>query len=164
MSTDPLSPTLRRPRAAAWNLPWSGALVTVLLAGLAAFLGARLGTDQGRPGSVPLGDRVFELIGDEHSITAQQREAISRIGARYAPLREQLRAQSRAANIDVVKKMAEEQRFGPHTEAALAQLQQVMGERLKLSMEYMLEVRGLLTPPQQELFDRRVAEEAAVSR
>lgn len=164
MSIESPSSPPRRPRPDTWRLPWAGALVTVVLAGLAAFLGARLGSDHGRPASVPLGDRVFELIGNKDSITAQQREAISRIGARYAPLREQLRAQSRAANIDVVKKMAEEQRFGPHTEAALAQLQQVMGERLKLSMEYMLEVRGLLTPLQQELFDRRVAEEAAVSR
>jgi nickel and cobalt resistance protein CnrR len=146
------------------TLHWGGAVVTILLAGLAAFFGARLGNDQGRAPRVPLSDRVFELLGEELSITPAQQEAIGRIGDRYAPIRERLRSQSRAVNIELAQLMAEEQQFGPRTEMALERLQAVMGDRLKLSMEYMLEVRALLTPDQRQLFDRRVAAEAAQSR
>ena len=155
---------VQRPLRAGWKLPWRGTLVTIALAGLAAFLGARLGSEQAQNRITPLSERVFELLGNGMELTAQQREAIEGISGRYAPVREKLRLQSRALNVTLSSLMAEEQRFGPKTEETLAQLQLVMGERLKLSMEYMLEVRELLTPPQRALFDRRVAEEASVSR
>jgi Spy/CpxP family protein refolding chaperone len=145
-------------------MPWLSALVTVALAGLAAFLGARLGTDQGSARATPLSDRVFHLLGDGLQITPQQQEAIDAVARRYAPVREQLRLQSRTLNVTLARLMAEEQHFGPQTGQVLAQLQLVMGERLKLSMEYMLEVREVLTPAQRALFDRRVAEEASQSR
>ena len=151
-------------RQAGMRLPWRGMLLTVALAGLAAFAGARLGIQQSQVLKVPLSERVYELLGDDLELTAAQREAIAAIGERYAPVREQLRLQSRALNVTLAALMAEEQGFGPKTEDTLAQLQIVMGERLKLSMEYMLEVRGRLTPTQRAIFDRRAAQEASVSR
>lgn len=161
MSTDP-APSARRP--ARLRLPWRGMLLTVVLAGLAAFVGARLGIEQSSVHRGALSDRVYELLDDDMDLSARQREEIAAIGDRYSPVRAQLQLRSRALNVTLAALMAEEQRFGPKTEEALAQLQEVMGERLKLSMEYMLEVRGRLTPAQRAIFDRRVAEEASVSR
>ena len=60
--------------------------------------------------------------------------------------------------------MVKEQRFGPKTDETLMELQAVMGSRLKQSLEYMLQVREVLTPEQRAVFDRRVVEEAAVTR
>ena len=146
------------------NFSWRGALVTMALAGVAAFFGARLGSDPAEPRYAPISERVFELIGDEDELTPDQSEAIGRVGTRFAPVREKLRLRSQTLNAELLGSMAEEQRFGPHTQAKLDELQRVMGERLKLSMEYMLEVREVLTPPQRDRFDRRLAEEAARSR
>ena len=145
-------------------LSWRGLVITITLAGVAAFVGARLGSERRAPRTAPLSERVFDLIGDDRELTAQKREAIQRVGDRYAPARERLRQQSQTLNARLLGLMAEEQRFGPKTEDALAQLQLVMGERLKMSMEYMLEVRQQLTPDQRNRFDRRLAEEAGESR
>lgn len=146
------------------QLTWRSTLVTVALAGVAAFAGARLGAEHAQPRAHPLAERIFELIGDEQEISPQQREAIQAIGERYAPAREALREKSRMINAELLTLMAEEQRFGPRTEAALADLQLVMGERLKLSMEYMLEVRQQLSPSQRDRFQRNLATEAIESR
>jgi len=162
MSMDPSRSPVAR--AAGWRVPWGGALLTVALAALAAFVGARLGSGHAAPRTTPLSDRVFDLLGDDMDLTAQQHAAIDAIGARYASVRAQLRLQSRMLNVTLARLMAEEQGFGPKTEETLAQLQVVMGERLKLSMEYMLEVRRVLSTQQRAQFDRRVEEEASVSR
>jgi len=150
---------------AGWRVPWGGVVLTIALAGVAAFVGAQLGSHQAPPPrTTPLSDRVFELLGDGTDLTPEQHSRIEAIEARYASVRAQLRSQSRMLNVTLARLMAEENGFGPKTEATLAQLQVVMGERLKLSMEYMLEVRQVLTTGQRVQFDRRVEEEASVSR
>lgn len=163
--TDPPAATpAPRPAAADRSLLLRGWVITILLAALAAFLGARLGSHQPPALNVPLSERVFELLEDSIELTASQRESIDRITERYAPERETLLLQSRNLNARLATLMAEEERFGPLTENALDDLQDVMGERLKLSLNYMLEVRQVLEPEQRVLFDRKVVDEASRSR
>jgi Spy/CpxP family protein refolding chaperone len=171
MSTEPSSnaaeagqqptPAARPPRR---GLPWRSSLVTIVLAGLAAFVGARLGSHEPPPQSMPLSERLFGVFGDEIELSAQQRQTIVSIAARYAPEREQQRLHSRLLNANLLRSMVQEQRFGPRTDETLMELQAVMGSRLKQSLEYMLQVRQVLTPEQRAVFDRRVVEEAAVTR
>jgi Spy/CpxP family protein refolding chaperone len=154
-------PATRSPRR---PLPWRSSLVTILLAGLAAFVGARLGSHQAPPEGMPLSERIFELLGNDVALSDQQRQTILGIAQRYAPDREQRRLHSRLLNANLLRSMVQEQRFGPRTQEALAQLQDVMGARLEQSLEYMLQVRQVLTPEQRAVFDRRIVEEAAVTR
>jgi len=146
------------------KIAWRNSIVTIALAGLAAFLGAHLGSRQTHRPPVPLSERVFNVLDEGIALDDAQKEAIHGIGERYVPEREQLRMQSRALNVRLARLMADEQGLAPQTTATLEQLQLVMGERLKLSMRYMLEVRAVLTPEQKAYFDRKVAEEASLSR
>ncbi len=160
-TTEPRRSPLRRANGYAWR----GSIITIVLAGLAAFLGAHLGSrQQPQAQSAPLSERVFEILNEGITLSDEQKEQIRRISAHYAPTRERLRLQSRGVNVHLARLMAEEQQFGPRTTEGLEQLQAVMGERLKLSMEFMLEVRMVLTPEQRAYFDRKVAEEASLSR
>jgi Spy/CpxP family protein refolding chaperone len=154
-------PQARPPRR---GLPWRSSLVTIVLAALAAFVGARLGSHEPPAQTMPLSERLFELLGDEVELSDQQRQSILSIADRYAPERERLRLNSRLLNANLLRSMVQEQRFGPKTDEALMALQAVMGSRLKQSLEYMLQVREVLTPEQRAVFDRRVMEEAAVTR
>jgi hypothetical protein len=146
------------------RLAWRNSIITIVLAGLAAFLGAHLGSRQTYRPPAPLSERVFEVLNENIQLTGQQKSAIRRISEHYAPMRERLRTKSRGLNVRLAMLMAQEQGFGPQTTESLEQLQLVMGERLKLSMQYMLEVREVLTPEQKAYFDRKVSEEAALSR
>lgn len=170
MNHDPHAPHTSRtvdglPRRSATGLSWRSSLITIVLAALAAFLGARLGSQHPTASfrDLPLSERIFVLLEDQGNLDEQQRQTIRDIASRYAGTREQLQAQSRALNVRFARLMAEEQRFGPKTSQTLEELQLVMGERLKLSMEYMLEVRTALTPEQRAIFDRQVAEFASLS-
>jgi hypothetical protein len=155
-------PPTRLPRR---PLPWRSSLVTIVLAGLAAFVGARLGSHQApTPSTQPLSERLFGILGDDVELSSQQRQTILAIADRYAPERDRLRLRSRMSNADLLRSMVREQRFGPETQEALEQLQIVMGQRLQQSLEYMQQVRGVLTPAQRAVFDRRLIEEAAATR
>jgi Spy/CpxP family protein refolding chaperone len=154
----PLTRLPRRP------LPWRSSLVTIVLAGLAAFVGARVGSHQPSTPTQPLSERLFGVLGDDVELSSQQRQTIQSIAEHYAPERDQLRLHSRMRNADLLRSMVHEQRFGPETEEALAQLQGVMGQRLKQSLEYMQQVRAVLTPEQRAVFDRKLVEEAATTR
>lgn len=145
-------------------LGWRNSIVTIVLAGLAAFVGAHLGSRQTYRPPAPLSERVFEVLNENVQLSEQQKTAIQRISERYTPTRERLRMRSRGLNVHLARLMAEEQGLGPQTTRSLEQLQLVMGERLTLSMKYMLEVREELTPEQKAYFDRKVAEEASLSR
>jgi Spy/CpxP family protein refolding chaperone len=155
------TPPTRLPRR---PLPWRSSLVTIVLAGLAAFVGARVGSHESAAPTQPLSERLFGVLGDDVELSSQQRQAILDIAERYAPERDQLRLHSRMRNADLLRSMVKEQSFGPRTEEALAQLQTVMGQRLKQSLEYMQQVRAVLTPEQRAVFDRRLIEEAAATR
>jgi hypothetical protein len=154
----------RRPQARHSMPGWRNSIITIALAGLAAFVGAHLGSRQTYRPPAPLSERVFEVLNENVQLSDQQKTAIQRISERYTPTRERLRMQSRGLNVRLARLMAEEQGLGPQTTQSLEQLQLVMGERLKLSMQYMLEVREELTPEQKAYFDRKVAEEASLSR
>jgi hypothetical protein len=146
------------------KVAWRNSIVTIVLAGLAAYLGANVGSRPTHRLPLPLSERVFEVLNEGIQLSESQKETIRGIGERYTPMREQLRMQSRAHNVRLAQLMADEQGFGPQTTESLQQLQLVMGERLKLSMRYMLEVRAVLTAEQKAYFDRKVAEEASLSR
>jgi hypothetical protein len=154
----------RRPLARSSMTGWRNSIVTIVLAGLAAFVGAHFGSRQTQRPPAPLSERIFEVLNESVQLSEQQRAAIQRIGERYTPVRERLRMQSRGINVRLAQLMAEEQGLGPQTTQSLEQLQLVMGERLTLSMQYMLEVREVLTAEQKAYFDRKVAEEASLSR
>lgn len=171
MSTEPSRFTVdagRRPppptRLPRRPLPWRSSLVTIVLAGLAAFVGARLGSHQAPAPNQPLSERLFGILGNDVELSSEQRQTIVAIADRYAPERDQLRLRSRTSNADLLRSMVHEQQFGPETKAALDQLQLVMGQRLQQSLEYMQQVRDVLTPAQRAVFDRRLIEEAAATR
>jgi Spy/CpxP family protein refolding chaperone len=155
------APPTRLPRR---PLPWRSSLVTIVLAGLAAFVGARVGSLQPATPTQPLSERLFGVLGDDVELSSQQRQTIQSIAEHYAPERDQLRLHSRMRNADLLRSMVHEERFGPETEEALTQLQGVMGQRLKQSLEYMQQVRAVLTPEQRAVFDRKLVEEAATTR
>ena len=161
---DPGRPASQPTRLPRRPLPWRSSLVTIVLAGLAAFVGARLGSNPPSTPSQPLSERLFGILGGEVRLSSEQRQTIQSIAERYAPERDQLRLHSRMRNANLLRAMVQEERFGPETEEALSQLQVVMGQRLKQSLEYMQQVRQVLTPEQRAVFDRRLIEEAAATR
>ena len=139
---------------------WRNLLLTVLLAGLAAFVGARLGSAHfGRepPRSrLLLRDTVYQMVHKDLTLAPDQLSRIDQIEARYARQRNALRAQIGSADGELGEALANEMALGTAAQRALDHLQGSMGELQKQTILYVLEVRAVLTPQQQQVLDQRV--------
>jgi Spy/CpxP family protein refolding chaperone len=142
---------------------WRNLAITVILAGLAAYVGTRLGEHPSKPVEAPrakllLRDNVYQMVHQDMVLTPDQRRKIDDIEARYAHRRNELRAQIGSANAELGEALANEMALGTAASRALEHLQQAMGDLQRETILYTLEVRSVLTPQQQQVLDQKVFE------
>jgi hypothetical protein len=139
---------------------WRNLLVTVLVAGIAAYVGAWAGSLQLHRGQAdrpsPLRNAIHAMAEQGLKLTPVQQQAIAGIDARYNRRREALRAQIARANVEVADALAVEMAFGPRAEQAINHLQTTVGELQKSTILYVLEVRDTLTLDQKTIYDEQV--------
>jgi hypothetical protein len=144
---------------------WRNLAITVVLAGLAAFAGARLGEQQhpvkqAEAPRAPLGmrDSVYQMVHQDMQLSEDQKRRIDDIEARYAHRRNELRAKIGAANAELGEALANEMALGTAATRALEHQEQDMGDLQRETILYVLEVRSVLTPKQQQALDQKVFE------
>ena len=142
---------------------WRNLLITVVLAGAAAYAGTRLGELHLKPAEPPrarllLRDSVFQMVHQDMKLTAEQARKVDDIEARYARRRNALRAQIGSANAELGEALANEMALGTAAQRALEHLQGSMGDLQRETILYVLEVRAVLTPQQQQVLDQKVFE------
>ena len=144
---------------------WRNLAITVVLAGLAAYAGARLGEQKlnTKPPEAPrarllLRDSVFQMVHQDLTLTPDQKRKIDDIETRYSHRRNELRAQIGSANAELGEALANEMALGTAASRALEHLQQSMGDLQRTTILYVLEVRAVLTPQQQQVLDQKVFE------
>jgi hypothetical protein len=145
---------------------WRNLLITVALAGLAAYAGARLGQVP-LPRTGPpvertgLRDNIFQVVHRDMTLTPEQKRQIEEIDARHSHSRILLRAQINTADAELGEALANEMALGTAASRALDRLQDLMGQLQRETVLYVLDVRAVLTPAQQQLLDRRIFESLA---
>jgi Spy/CpxP family protein refolding chaperone len=143
---------------------WRNLAITVVLAGVAAWAGARLAEHPPvKPAEAPrakllLRDSVYQMVHSDMALTADQKRKIDDIEARYAHRRNELRAKIGSANAELGEALANEMALGTAASRALEHLQQDMGDLQRATILYVLEVRNVLTPQQQQVLDQKVFE------
>ena len=142
---------------------WRNLAITVILAALAAYVGARLGEQPPKPVEAPrakllLRDSVYQMVHQDLKLTPDQSRKIDEIEARYAHRRNELRAQIGSADAELGEALANEMALGTAASRALEHLQQSMGDLQRATILYTLEVRAVLTPQQQQVLDQKVFE------
>jgi hypothetical protein len=135
--------------------------ITVVLAGIAAFLGVWFWVNRVDaslyPTPPPLRLTVDELtrrglVG----LTSEQKQKINAIDQGYAHTRTQLRVRIAAANVELGDALSDEMGFGPGVEKSIDDLKTQVGELQTQTVRYVLNLRAVLTPPQQAVFDEKV--------
>jgi len=144
---------------------WRNLAITVVLAGGAAYAGARLGEHRlplstAAAPRAPLGmrDSVYQMVHQDIQLSDDQKRKIDDIEARYAHRRNELRAKIGAANAELGEALANEMALGTAASRALEHQEQDMGDLQRETILYVLEVRSVLTPKQQQALDQKVFE------
>jgi Spy/CpxP family protein refolding chaperone len=144
---------------------WRNLAITVVLAGLAAYAGTRLG-EQRPPvkaaaapaASVGMRDSVYQMVHQDMQLSDDQKRKVDDIETRYAHRRNELRAKIGSANAELGEALANEMALGTAASRALEHQQQDMGDLQRETILYVLQVRAVLTPKQQQALDQKVFE------
>lgn len=143
------------------NPLWRNLAITVVVAMLAGaaggWMGARNALDSD-PQTLPLRQTVSEIVRRDLKLTPDQSREIQAIENKYYDKRVSLRMQVAGANRELADALMTDMAFGREAQQASNQLEQGLGELQRATILYVLEVRDVLSPEQQMVYDRKVRE------
>ena len=130
-------------------------VLAILLAAVAGCLGAVAADrwlDREHDGS------LHQFVHEELVLSKEQNARLEALEARFAVERSALEASLRASNARLAQAMEEEHAFGPEVSAAIDDVHARMGDLQKATVQHVFDMREILNPQQQRLFDRQVSE------
>ena len=135
-----------------WRLFLAMLVLTVVAAGFAGWAGVQYGIHR----SSEAVDLDATLHRDLH-LTPDQDRKIHLLEARYSHDRARLQSEMRAANRNLARSIVTTHAYGPNTQRAIDRLHTAMGSLQEDTVRHILAMRAVLTPNQQQVFDRTIA-------
>ena len=140
---------------------WRNLLITVIVAVLAGAAGGWMGAQKALDSDaqvLPLRQTVSEIVRRDIKLTTDQSKEIQAIEDKYYDRRSQLRQQVAGANRELADALMADMAFGREAQQASNHVEEGLGELQRATILYVLEVRDVLTPEQQMVYDRKVRE------
>jgi len=137
---------------------WRNLLITVVVALAAGWAGGWLGvrTLVAEDEMLPLRQTVSAIVRNDLRLSDQQIRDIQNIEDRYYDRRTQLRTHVAQANRELADALMNDMAFGREAQQASLHVERGLGDLQRATIVYVLEVRDVLTPEQQAVYDRKV--------
>jgi Spy/CpxP family protein refolding chaperone len=140
---------------------WRNLLVTVVVALIAGAAGGWMGAQNAIDTDaqvLPLRQTVSKIVHHDLKLTPGQSKQIQVIEDKYYDRRMQLREHVANANRELADAMMADMAFGREAQEASDHVEKGLGQLQRATILYVLEVRDVLTPEQQMIYDRKVRE------
>jgi Spy/CpxP family protein refolding chaperone len=140
---------------------WRNLLITVVVAVLAGAFGGWMGAQNvldSDAQTLPLRQTVHEIVRRDIKLTPDQNKDVQAIEDKYYNQRTNLRAEVATANRELADALMSDMAFGRQAQQASNHVERGLGELQRATILYVLEVRDVLTPEQQMIYDRKVRE------
>jgi Spy/CpxP family protein refolding chaperone len=140
---------------------WRNLLITVVVALLAGGIGGWMGAQNALDSdaqTLPLRQTVHEIVRRDIKLTPDQNKEVQAIEDKYYDQRTNLRQDVAAANRELADALMSDMAFGREAQQASNHVERGLGQLQRATILYVLEVRDVLTPEQQMIYDRKVRE------
>jgi len=139
---------------------WRNLAITVVVALAAGWAGGALGVRTLAPVEemLPLRQSVSAIVRNDLKLTNEQMVELQNIENRYYDRRIQLRSHVAEANRELADALMNDMAFGREAQQASQHVERGLGDLQRATIVYVLEVRDVLTPEQQVVYDRKVRE------
>ena len=139
---------------------WRNLAITVVVALAAGWAGGALGVRTLGPVEemLPLRQSVSAIVRNDLRLTDEQMRELQNIENRYYDRRIQLRSHVAEANRELADALMNDMAFGREAQQASQHVERGLGDLQRATVVYVLEVRDVLTPEQQVIYDRKVRE------
>ena len=138
---------------------WRNLLITVVVALLAGGIGVWMGAQKvldSDAQTLPLRQTVHEIVRQDLKLTPDQTREIQAIEDKYYNQRATLRQDVAMANRELADALMADMAFGREAQQASNHVERGLGELQRATILYVLELRDVLTPEQQMIYDRKV--------
>lgn len=135
-----------------WRVFLGMLALTVVAAGLAGWAGVQYGIHRSAE-SVDLDATLHRDL----DLTPDQDRRIHALETSYSNARGRLQSEMRATNRDLARSIVATHTYGADTQRAIDRLHRAMGTLQEDTVRHVLAMRAVLTPQQQETFDRTIA-------
>ena len=134
--------------------------ITIVVALAAGWAGGWLGvrTLVAEDEMLPLRQTVSAIVRNDLRLSDEQMQNIQNIENRYYDRRIQLRTNVAQANRELADALMNDMAFGREAQQASSHVERGLGDLQRATIIYVLEVRDVLTPEQQVIYDRKVRE------
>jgi len=140
---------------------WRNLSVTIVVAlvagGIGGWIGAQNALDTDAQ-TLPLRQTVQEIVRRDLKLSPVQSKDIQAIEEKYYDQRIALRNNVATANRELADALMADMAFGREAQQASNHVEEGLGQLQRATILYVLEVRDVLTPEQQTIYDRKVRE------
>ena len=146
------------------NTTWRVVLITVVIATICGFIGARFGASRSAPPTAnqmqepTVRQQVDDILRKKFTLTPAQKQTIDAIDERYTRRRNEIIADLHAENVDLAAAVGENMTLSPLAKDAIMEIQDSVGKLQTDTINYILEVRQVLTADQKKAFDEEIVE------
>jgi Spy/CpxP family protein refolding chaperone len=132
-------------------------MVAIVAGAAGGWMGARNVIDSDAQ-TLPLRQTVSEIVHRDLKLTPDQSKEIQAIENEYYERRSTLRVQVAGANRELADALMADMAFGREAQQATNHVEQGLGELQRATVLYVLQLRDVLNPEQQTIYDRKVRE------
>ncbi len=126
-------------------------LITVIAAALAGWAGVRYGLSHTEEAQ-----NIDATLHRDLGLTADQDRRLEVLEKSFSQDRERLQKQMRAANIELARSITQEHTYEPGARIAIDHFHLAMRALQEKTIQHVLAMRALLTPPQAKIFDKSI--------
>ena len=141
---------------------WRNLVITVIVAAVSGFAGARLGAIRNQGHTVKptaqttLRQTVDSMLDRDFKLSADQKQQVAVIDETFTRQNNRIWAKLKMTNAELAGALSDDMTMNAMTQVYIRQIEQNVGMMQTSTINYIIEIRNVLTPQQRQLYDERI--------
>ena len=141
---------------------WRNMLITIVVAAASGFAGARLGAIRNQSHASPpsaqatLRQSVDAMLTRDFNLTADQKRKVAEIDEAYTRQNNRIWSMLKMTNAELAGALSEDMTMNDMTHVYIRQIEENAGLLQTATINYIIDIRNVLTPQQRDLYDERI--------
>jgi hypothetical protein len=143
---------------------WRNLLITIVVAAASGFAGARIGAISSQPpvatsppsAQATLRQTVDAMLTRDFDLSSEQKAKIAVIDDNFTRQNNRIWAMLKMTNAELAGALSDDMTMNAMTQVYIRRIEENVGLMQTSTINYIIDIRNVLTPQQRELYDERI--------